>query len=250
MDLKIKTRKRFGLIGKNIDYSFSKKYFEEKFIKENIKNHTYDNFDISSIDLVKKIFLIKDIKGLNVTIPYKQKIIPYLDFIDSKAKAINAVNTICFLKNGLTKGFNTDINGFEKALFNNWKKIQTKCLIFGTGGASKAVKYVLNNNNIKTTLVSRNPKKNQISYSRISKKILNTHKLIINCSPVGTYPNLKDAPNINYDFLTEKHFLFDLIYNPNETQFLKKGKERGCKILNGTQMLEEQAEKAWDIWNQ
>ena len=108
----------------------------------------------------------------------------------------------------------------------------------------------INNNNIKTTLVSRNPKKNQISYSRISKKILNTHKLIINCSPVGTYPNLKDAPNINYDFLTEKHFLFDLIYNPNETQFLKKGKARGCKILNGTQMLEEQAEKAWDIWNQ
>ena len=148
MDLKIEGIKRFGLVGKNIDYSFSKKYFEKKFIQKNIKNCTYENFDINSIDLIKEIFLLKNIKGLNVTIPYKQKIIPYLDFIDSKAKSINAVNTICFLKNGSTKGFNTDINGFEKALFNNWKKIKTKCLIIGTGGASKAVEYVLTNNSL------------------------------------------------------------------------------------------------------
>ena len=244
MDLKIKGIKRFGLVGKNIDYSFSKKYFEKKFIQKNIKNCTYENFDINSIDLVKEIFLLENIKGLNVTIPYKQKIIPYLDYIDPKAKSINAVNTICFLKNGSTKGFNTDINGFEKALFNNWKKIKTKCLIIGTGGASKAVEYVLTNNNIATTFVSRNPKKNQISYSKISSEIIN------NCTPIGTYPNINIAPKIDYNLLTSEHFLFDLIYNPNETMFLKEGKARGCKILNGNEMLKEQADKAWSIWNQ
>jgi len=250
MDLKIEGKKRFVLVGKNIDYSFSKKYFEKKFIQKNIKNCTYENFDINSIDLVKKIFLLENIKGLNVTIPYKQKIIPYLDYIDPKAKSINAVNTICFLKNGSTKGFNTDINGFEKALFNNWKKIKTKCLIIGTGGASKAVEYVLTNNNISTTFVSRNPKKNQISYSEISSEIINTHKLIINCTPIGTYPNINKAPRIDYNLLTSEHFLFDLIYNPNETMFLKEGKARGCKTLNGNEMLKEQADKAWAIWNQ
>jgi len=250
MGINKKNKRKFGLIGKNIDYSFSKIFFKEKFKIEKINDSIYENFDIKKIDLVEKIFKIKNLIGLNVTIPYKETIIPYLDFIDNDAKKIGAVNTICFMNNGQTKGYNTDVHGFEFALFSKWKKNTSKCLILGTGGASKAIEFVLTKNNILSTFVSRKPNKNQIAYNQVTKEILKSHKLIINCTPVGTFPNINEAPEIGYKFLTKDHFLFDLIYNPMESKFLKNGLAESCSTMNGLNMLKEQANKAWELWNQ
>ncbi len=240
---------KYGLVGKNISYSFSKAYFTEKFETENI-NATYENFDISGIQLFPKIISNEsELKGLNVTIPYKEKILPYLDSVDDIAQKINAVNTIKILENCSLKGFNTDWYGFEKALKPFLPLQNKKALILGTGGASKAIQFVLEKLGFIYQFVSRNPSENQLSYLQLNKQIITDNCLIINCTPLGTFPNILDFPPIPYQYIGDRHLLFDLIYNPIETTFLGKGKANGAKICNGLKMLEYQAEKAWEIWN-
>ncbi|WP_299135180.1 shikimate dehydrogenase [uncultured Tenacibaculum sp.] len=242
----------FALVGKNISYSFSRGYFTEKFSKLGLRKHEYVNFDIQKIEeFTKKIKEHKnDIKGMNVTIPYKLEIFDFLDKIDKKASKIGAVNTVRITKKGKLIGYNTDVYGFKKSLTPLLKKHHEKALILGTGGASKAVAYVLDKLNIEYKFVSRTPKgKDTITYADISEKVMMSHLLLINCTPLGTHPNIENCPSIPYEFVSEKHMLYDLIYNPSETTFLQKGKEKGATIKNGLEMLEQQAEKAWKIWN-
>ncbi len=240
--------KIFGLLGKNISYSFSKGYFSEKFQNQNINNTVYVNFDIPIIDKVLDVFQTRNLKGLNVTIPYKESVIQYLDDVDSIAKEIGAVNTIQF-KNGKRIGYNTDVIGFKNSMQPLLKPHHKKALILGTGGASKAIEFVLNQLNIHSIFVSREPTINQISYKEISKSIIENHTVIINCTPLGTFPNIENSPNLPYQNLTTNHILFDLIYNPSETKFLQLGKQNGAVIKNGLEMFVLQAEASWEIWN-
>lgn len=236
--------KTYGLIGKNISYSFSRNYFANKFKKENIKNSQYINFDIDNLSELNNIFNT-DNYGFNVTIPYKEAIIPYLDSLDFHAEKIGAVNTIK-LENGKKIGFNTDWIGFKKSIEPLLNSHHTKALILGTGGASKAVIYALDQLKIETLMVSRY---GEISYEDLSEEIIQNHAIIINCTPVGTFPNVDAAPEIPYHFITKNHLAYDLIYNPAETLFLKKCKEKGAVVKNGLEMLEIQAEASWKIWN-
>ncbi len=242
---------KFGLIGKNISYSFSRSYFKNKFEKENIIDCTYVNFDIDTIEAfntsVKKT---PHLKGINVTIPYKESIIPLLDKLSKKAKAIGAVNTIRITKKGKFVGYNTDCYGFSKSLKPHLLPEHQKALILGTGGASKAIAFSLQELGIKYAFVSRNLKTGvTYSYDSLTPSVIKKHGLIINCTPLGTHPNINTAPDIPYEAITKKHLLFDLIYNPEESLFLSQGKKRGAKTVNGLRMLELQAEKAWKIWN-
>ncbi len=217
-----------------------------------LTNHKYVNFDIENIEDFLEIVskYNKSLKGCNVTIPYKESIFNYLDEIDRTASEIGAVNTIKFSSDGKLVGYNTDVVGFEKSLIPLLKTHHTKALILGTGGASKAVAYVLKKIDIDYFKVSRNPKDNLVlTYADISNQLLNEYSLIINCSPLGTYPNINEKPMIPYQFLTSKHLLYDLIYNPVETAFLIEGKKRGTQVKNGLEMLELQAEESWRIWN-
>ena len=244
----MKKSRKFGLIGKNIDYSFSKKYFSEKFKKENL-DCTYSNFDIENISLIESILQKNGISGYNVTIPYKQEIIKFLDEIDEVAKAIGAVNTIKKIDNK-NIGFNTDCIGFEKSLIPLIEnKKPDSALILGGGGASKAVKYVLKKIKINYRPVSRKEGKSEFIYENLNDVIINRFKMIINCSPVGTFPNINKCPNIPYKHLTKEHVLYDLVYNPIESLFLRRGRELGCKTKNGLEMLEIQANESWRIWN-
>lgn len=236
--------KTYGLIGKNISYSFSRNYFNNKFNNENILNSQYINFDIDSLSKLNNIFNINYF-GFNVTIPYKEAIILYLDSLDFHAEKIGAVNTIK-IENGKKIGFNTDWIGFKKSIEPLLKSHHNKALILGTGGASKAVIYALDQLEIKTLIVSRNGK---TSYEDLSEEIIQNHTIIINCTPVGTFPNVDSAPEIPYNFITNNHLAYDLIYNPAETLFLKKCKEKGADIKSGLEMLEIQAEESWEIWN-
>lgn len=238
----------FGLLGKNISYSFSEGYFSKKFEKERIANTKYRNFDIPSLDLLPEVFDTDNLKGMNVTIPYKEDVISYLDGLNPIANEIGAVNTIQF-KNGKRIGYNTDAIGFQNSLQPLLKEHHKKALILGTGGASKAIDFVLKSLEIESVKVSRNPQSNQISYEDINQVILDEHTIIINCTPRGTFPNVEDFPNIPYQFLTNNHILYDLIYNPTETKFLQFGKQQGATVKNGLEMLELQAEAAWEIWN-
>ena len=243
--------KLFGLLGKNISYSFSRGYFMEKFSNLGLEKYKYVNFDISKIvDFKDVISDHKNLKGLNVTIPYKEEIISFLDKLDDTAAKIGAVNTIKFTKRGNLKGYNTDAFGFENSLVPLLKNHHKKALILGTGGASKAVAFVLKKNNISYKFVSRNPSgKKEISYDNVSEITLNNYQIIINCTPLGTSPNTNFYPEIPYQFLTQNHLLYDLIYNPPVTKFLEKGKEKGATTKNGLEMLQLQAEEAWRIWN-
>ena len=240
---------RYGLLGKNISYSFSKGHFTKKFEQEEF-NATYENFDIPYISEFPNVLIEKNLKGLNVTIPYKLEVIPYMDALHESAKNIGAVNVIKLQKNGKLIGYNSDYFGFKKSLEPLLKEHTKKALILGTGGASKAIAYALQTLNIEYTFVSRTPdtSQNRISYTDLTKEVIETHHLIINCSPIGTHPAIDQCPDIPYSLLTSKHILYDLIYNPSETLFLKKGKERGTVISNGLQMLVLQAEKSWEIW--
>ncbi|MBM1108189.1 shikimate dehydrogenase [Aurantibacter crassamenti] len=242
-------KSRFGLIGKNISYSFSRGYFAEKFEKLNLENHSYENFDLQSIEEFNGLLDANSaIKGFNVTIPYKQEIIPYLNKIDETALQIGAVNTIKITKNNLI-GYNTDVIGFQKSIETYLKPHHKRALILGTGGASKAVAYVFESLEIDFLFVSRKPGKNQISYADLNPKIMEDHTVIINCTPLGTHPEIDKRPDILYDFLSDKHLLFDLIYNPPKTSFLEAGEAKGATIVNGLKMLELQAEASWEIWN-
>ena len=242
----------FALVGKNIDYSFSRGYFTEKFKQMNLENNEYVNFDIQTIqELSEKIKANKKtLKGMNVTIPYKLEVFNYLDKIDKKALKVGAVNTIKISKKGKLTGYNTDVYGFKKSLDPLLKEHHKKALILGTGGAAKAVAYVLKKLGIKYKFVSRKPEeKKEIAYESVSAELMKKYTLIVNCTPLGTHPNIENSPSIPYEAISEKHLLYDLIYNPAKTTFLLKGEERGASIKNGLEMLEQQAEKAWRIWN-
>lgn len=248
MEENLKKMHKFGLLGKNISYSFSKNYFTKKFVILELDNYKYFNFDIQNINEFPEI-IANGVKGLNVTIPYKEQVLDFLDEIDEDAAKIGAVNTIKITNNKL-KGFNTDVYGFEESLKPLLKTHHTKALVLGTGGASKAVIFVLKKLSIDYLVISRNPVKNQIKYEDITKEILKEYSIIINCTPLGTYPDVDNCPDIPYHAITDRHLLYDLIYNPAKTKFLSKGKERGATIYNGLSMLELQAEKSWEIWNE
>lgn len=242
--------KLFGLIGKDISYSFSKKYFTEKFSQDLYEDCSYENFDISNIEDFPNVLKNNpNLKGLNVTIPYKESIIPYLDTVSDKAFQIGAVNVIRFTKKGNLKGYNSDWFGFKKSLEPLLKPHHKKALILGTGGAAKAVAFALDQLGITYSFVSREANQNTIDYSLINATTFDNHQIIINCTPVGTSPNTKEFPPIPYTYFSNQHIAFDLIYNPEETEFLKKAKKQGAIIKNGYEMLIYQAEKAWKIWN-
>lgn len=243
--------RKLGLLGKNISYSFSRAYFKKKFEDEKIDNISYENFDIETIELFpSKVKNIDNLKGFNVTIPYKEAIIPYLDLLDDNAKEIGAVNTIKITNQNKLIGYNTDYYGFTESLKPFLKPHHKKALILGTGGASKAVAYSLKELDIAYYFVSRTKKDGiDLTYETLTEDIIRQYQIIINCSPVGTFPNVEACPDIPYKALTNGHILYDLIYNPEETTFLKLGKQQGAITINGLEMLKLQAEKAWSIWN-
>ncbi|APZ47961.1 shikimate dehydrogenase [Polaribacter reichenbachii] len=244
--------KLFGLLGKNISYSFSRGYFTEKFKELNLNKHKYVNFDLQEIQNFPSIIDENEhLKGINVTIPYKEDVIPFLNKLDKTAEEIGAVNTIKFTKRGDLKGYNSDVVGFENSIFPLLKKHHKRALILGTGGASKAIAYAFKRNDIKFKFVSRKPKgKKEISYDDLTQEIMEKYTIIVNSTPVGTSPEIEKYPNIPYQFITSNHILYDLIYNPAETTFLSKGKEKGATIKNGLEMLKLQAEESWRIWNE
>jgi len=246
--------KCYGLIGFPLSHSFSENYFTEKFIREGITDCTYDNFPLAHIGLLNRLITEKDnLCGLNVTIPYKEQVIPFLHSVEEEITHIGAVNTIKVIRNGSNfhlKGFNTDVHGFSASLRPFLKGHFKNALILGTGGASKAVAYVLKKMGIVVTYVSRAPKQpGHISYEQLTRQIISSSQVIVNASPVGMYPNIGSCPPIPYQYLTPDHVLFDLIYNPPETIFLAQGRKMGVAVINGTQMLHLQADKAWEIWN-
>ena len=234
----------FGLIGKTLSHSFSEGHFNEKFHKEDINDAEYKNFELNNIseftDLISKMKL----SGLNVTIPYKESVIPFLDELTPQAKAIGAVNTIQFKDNKLI-GHNTDTIGFSQSIYPFLNE-RNKALILGNGGASKAIQYALKTLNIEYKIVSR---KSTFDYSDISSKTVGYYDIIINTTPLGGYPKITDFPQLPYKELNENHLLFDVIYNPTESTFLRFGKTKNCSIKNGLEMLEIQAESSWNIWN-
>ncbi len=240
--------KIYGLIGKNIDYSFSRHYFTEKFEKEQIPA-VYRNFDLSSIENLKNVLAENPgLQGLNVTIPYKEEIIPYLDALDPVAQEIGAVNTIKIETNGRLTGYNTDHYGFVESLKPHLTPGHTHALILGTGGASKAIAYGLTQLDVAFKFVSRTPKPGELSYPELTREILDKHRLIVNTTPLGTTPNIASYPAVPAQHFTSRHLIFDLIYNPADTMLMKLGREKDAKVFNGRKMLELQAEKAWEIW--
>ena len=247
--------KIFGLIGFPLSHSFSQKYFSEKFRKEMISDVAYRNFEIKHIDdLPALLDSYPELYGLNVTIPYKEEVRKYLDNLDHSAEKVGAVNVIKILPNGNKIGYNSDYYGFRTSLetwiTNNISNL--KALVLGTGGAAKAVRIVLDDCNIPYSTVSRNMAKADYDYYELieNSQIIMDHRLIINTTPLGMYPNVNEAPHLPYELLNTEFYLYDLIYNPATTLFLNKGKENGAKIKNGMEMLELQAEKSWDIWDE
>ncbi len=242
---------KYGLIGFPLGHSFSKKYFSEKFETGKI-DAIYNLYELTDISQFTALKEDSGLCGLNVTIPYKEKIIPFLDEVDATAARIGAVNVIKFIRSGnklLLRGYNSDAVGFEASIKPLLKPHHTKALILGTGGASKAIEFVLNKLNIQTVFVSRNPTSGMISYAELDAETTKDYTVIINATPVGTFPHIDACPDIPYQFLSSEHLVFDVVYNPAKTLFLKKAEQRGATILNGEKMLELQAEAAWEIWN-
>ena len=257
--------KKYGLIGYPLTHSFSKKYFTEKFLKDGLEEREYELYPLKNLsDLPELINDIPDLCGLNVTVPHKIGVMFYLDKIDPASKEIDAVNCIkivnhqpveAFFNGELSsmkvrlEGYNTDAFAFEASLKPLLKKHHQKALILGNGGAARAVAYVLNKLDISYKLVSGRAIGKQLKYKQITSEVMKERLLIINTTPLGTAPNIEECPDIPYELLTSKHLLYDLVYNPAETEFLKRGKEQGSGIKNGLEMLELQAEKSWEIWN-
>jgi shikimate dehydrogenase len=248
--------RRFGLIGFPLSHSFSKNYFTTKFGKEGINNAQYDLFPIENIaQLPELIRTTPGLEGLNVTIPYKEAAISYLDELDKTASDVGAVNTICIqLKDNrpYLKGYNTDVFGFRQSIKPFLESHHERALILGSGGASKAVAHVLKEIGVAVYFVTRKKTPgipNMFEYAELNEHIIRHFPLIINTTPLGMYPNVDQAPDIPYQLLTDKHFLYDLIYNPEVTRFMAEGKKRGTPSINGLSMLQQQAEMAWKIWN-
>lgn len=244
--------KLFGLLGHPLSHSFSKGFFSNKFSAENI-SATYQNFDIEDISLLPKLIIeYPELKGLNVTIPYKQAVIEYLDELDEKASAIGAVNVVKLInKDGkvLLKGFNSDVVGFSESISSMLSPVHNKALVLGTGGASKAVVYALNKLGIRTTLVSRAGEGDVLSYKDITPSLLKEYNVVVNTTPLGMYPNVDTAPDLPYEVIDKSFVCYDLVYNPDKTKFLRLCEERGAKIKNGHEMLILQALESWSIWN-
>ncbi len=247
-------KKIFGLVGFPLDHSWSKKFFDQKFEKECLNHTVYENFPIEEIGSFRKLIDSNtNIVGLNVTIPYKERIIPFVDELDPTAREVGAVNTIKIARVGgktTLVGYNTDVFGFEQSLANNGVKLGLGALVLGNGGASRAAQFVLKKNNCPYVVVSRKQLgENTLTYSQLTNQTILDNHLIINTTPLGMYPNVDSCPNIPYEAISGNHVLFDLVYNPTETQFLKRGKQAGGKVINGMEMLRLQALAAWDVWN-
>jgi shikimate dehydrogenase len=239
----------YGLIGYPLTHSFSPAYFANKFHQEGV-DAVYEKYELSNIEDFHKLIRTKpEITGLNVTIPYKQSIIPFLDELSTSAKAIGAVNCIAF-KDGKLKGYNTDVIGFEESLLPVLRPQHQKALVLGTGGSSLAVRYVLERLNIPYRLVTRNKNASTITYDELDEAVLKEYLVIINTTPVGMFPDVENCPAIPYAAISPAHLLYDLIYNPAETKFLALGKMQGAYIRNGWEMLQLQAEASWQIWNE
>lgn len=246
--------KKFGLIGFPLTHSFSKKYYLGKFKNEQIKDVSYELYAIETIDLLLGLLHgDKEIMGINVTIPHKIAVMRYLDELSDEARAIAAVNCIKVQRDNdgavHLKGYNTDVFGFEMSLRPLLEHHHTKALVLGNGGAAKAVIYTLDKLGIEFRLVSRTPDAGQLAYAGITQQVMAEYPLIINTTPLGTYPDVDNCPDIPYEYIGKSHLLYDLIYNPGETLFLQKGKDYGARVKNGLEMLELQAEKNWEIWN-
>lgn len=240
---------RYGLIGLPLTHSFSKRYFTEKFQQRGLHAHTYELFPIASIDQLEALLQTHpELAGLNVTIPYKQQVLPYLDDTTAIPPAVNACNCI-HISNGKRIGYNTDIIGFRDSFKPLLLPHHKKALILGDGGAAAAVAYVLGALGIEYRIVSRNPSIGQLSYKALNEEVVGTHTVIINTTPLGTFPAVDFCPDIPYEFIGPRHYLYDLIYNPAQTLFLKKGALRGSQTRNGYEMLVIQAEESWKIWN-
>ncbi len=242
----------YGLIGFPLTHSFSQRYFTDKFAREGITDCQYSLYELPGINELTAVLQTPGLRGLNVTIPHKQSVLPFLDRLDTSAQKVGAVNVIKIEADGSRTGYNSDYYGFQQSL-QNWfgelglSYFKDKALVLGTGGASKAVVSALIDLGIPYQLVSRQPSVNTIVYTDLP-QIIDQYRLIINCSPVGTFPHENDAPDLPYAQLTSKHLLYDLVYNPAETRFMQLGQERGCAVMNGYDMLVLQAEKAWEIW--
>lgn len=244
---------KYGLIGYPLGHSFSISYFNEKFSNEGLDS-IYENYEIPSIDnLIEIIATNHELKGLNVTIPYKEKILPFLDMITPEAQAIGAVNVVKIIRKGnkiQLKGYNSDVIGFTQSIEPLLDKQHKKALILGTGGASKAVDYGLKSLGIETQFVSRRKSDYAIDYSELTPDIIKKYKIIVNCTPCGMFPKTDDCPNIPYEGIGKGHLLYDLLYNPDETLFMRKGLEHGATVKNGLEMLLLQAFASWKFWNE
>ena len=236
----------FGLIGFPLGHSFSKRYFEEKFTKEEIEDAEYRNFALAQIEDVQRVLDTPGIRGFNITVPYKESILPFVDELSEMAEAIGAVNCVR-VSNGKTFGFNTDVYGFKKAFEN---MIKLPCLIIGTGGGSKAVQMALSKIGLEYKSVSREQGRGDLVYDDIDEALLEKYPVLINCTPLGMSPDILTYPPLPYNLLGENNLAIDLIYNPEETKFLSLCSERECKTQNGMKMLGFQAEKSWEIWNE
>ncbi len=245
--------RRFGLIGFPLSHSFSKKFFTQKFAAENISGCAYELFPIEKVELLPDLITQdQELEGVNVTIPYKLAVIPFLDEIDEAAAQIGAVNCIAVKRrNGklFLKGYNTDAYGFEESLVPMLEPHHAKALVLGDGGAAKAVKYVLDKLGIPFLVVTRKPGSGTILYDRITGEVLKEHTILINTTPLGMSPDYDTCPQIPYESLSDRHLAYDLVYNPEETVFLRKSKEKGARVKNGMEMLYLQAERSWYIWN-
>ncbi|MFI5203838.1 MAG: shikimate dehydrogenase family protein [Flavobacteriales bacterium] len=249
------TRRIYGLVGYPLGHSFSQNYFIKKFMEEGLTGFTYENFEMQDVSSIrKKVMDIPHLYGFNVTVPHKVSIMQYLDQISDEAREIGAVNTVTVLRNGnqvKLNGYNTDAHGFEKSIKPFLKFTHHRALVLGTGGASKAVVFVLKKLGVDVVLVSRNQSRPDIcTYDLLNEHLIKSHLLIVNTTPLGMFPSVETFPDIPYQYLSEDHFLIDLVYNPEETVFLKKGKEKNALTLNGLSMLHLQAEKAFEIWSE
>jgi shikimate dehydrogenase len=242
--------KKYGLIGYPLGHSFSVGYFNEKFRREFIPGCSYVNFEIASISLFPEILKDPELLGLNVTIPYKESIVPFLHTKDPVVEQTGACNCI-LISQGILSGFNTDVIGFENSLEQKLTGKDKRALILGTGGSSKAVAWVLKKKGIDILWVSRKKTlaTGHVTYENLDQKLMQTHSLIINCTPLGMYPNEGGCPPLPYEFVDSRHYLFDLVYNPDKTLFLAKGESAGARTKNGADMLTIQAEASWTIWN-